>query len=58
MVAELPSLYRSFMILGFANNKDYRDHIAVVKGDECGKEDVLIRIHSNCLTGDALYSLR
>jgi len=46
------------MILGFANNKDYRDHIAVVKGDECGKEDVLIRIHSNCLTGDALYSLR
>lgn len=57
-VAELPSLYGSFMILGFANNKDHRDHIAVVKGDVDGKEDVLTRLHSSCLTGDALGSMR
>ncbi len=46
------------MILGFANNKDHRDHIAVVKGDVDGKEDVLTRLHSSCLTGDALGSMR
>ena len=57
-VAKLPSLYGSFMILGFANNKDHRDHIAVVKGDVAGKEDVLTRLHSSCLTGDALGSMR
>ncbi len=57
-VAELPSLYGSFKILGFANNKDHRDHIAVVKGDVYGKDDVLTRLHSSCLTGDALGSMR
>ncbi len=45
-VAELPSLYGSFMILGFANNKDHRDHIAVVKGDVYGKKNVLTRSSS------------
>ena len=57
-VAELPSEYGSFMILGFANNKDHKDHIAVVKGDVYGAEDVLTRLHSACLTGDALGSRR
>lgn len=57
-VAELPSLYGSFMILGFANNKDHRDHIAVIKGDVYGEENVLTRLHSSCLTGDALGSMR
>lgn len=57
-VAELPSLYGSFLILGFANNKDHRDHIAVVKGEVYGKENVLTRLHSSCLTGDALGSMR
>ena len=57
-VAELPSEHGNFMILGFANNKDYKDHIAVVKGDVYGKEDVLTRLHSACLTGDALGSRR
>ncbi len=46
------------MILGFANNKDHRDHIAVIKGDVYGKENVLTRLHSSCLTGDALGSMR
>jgi 3,4-dihydroxy 2-butanone 4-phosphate synthase/GTP cyclohydrolase II len=57
-VAELPSLYGSFRILGFANNKDHKDHIAVVKGEMSGKDGVLTRLHSSCLTGDALGSLR
>jgi 3,4-dihydroxy 2-butanone 4-phosphate synthase/GTP cyclohydrolase II len=57
-VAGLPSLYGDFKILGFANNKDHKDHIAVVKGDIFRKENVLTRLHSSCLTGDALGSMR
>jgi len=57
-VADLPSLYGDFKILGFANNKDQKDHIAVVKGDVFGEENVLTRLHSSCLTGDALGSMR
>ncbi len=57
-VADLPSMYGSFKVLGFANNKDSKDHIAVVKGDVYGEENVLTRLHSSCLTGDALGSMR
>ena len=57
-VADLPSEYGTFKILGFANNKDQKDHIAVVKGDVFGEENVLTRLHSSCLTGDALGSRR
>ncbi len=57
-VADLPSLFGKFIVLGFTNNKDGRDHIAVVKGDVHGKGSVLTRVHSSCLTGDALGSLR
>jgi len=53
--AHLPSIYGDFWIIGFANNKD---HIAVVKGDVKSKENVLTRLHSKCLTGDSLGSLR
>ena len=58
-VANLPSRFGKFKIIGFINNKDRRDdHAAIVKGDISGKENVLCRIHSECLTGDALGSLR
>ncbi len=57
-VADLPSLYGTFKILGFANNKDHKDHIALVKGDVFDQEEVLTRLHSSCLTGDALGSRR
>ena len=57
-VADFPSAYGSFKILGFTNNKDKKDHTALVKGDLYGKEDILSRIHSSCLTGDALGSMR
>ena len=57
-IADLPSAYGRFKIVAFENNKDKKDHIAVVKGDVVGKEDVLTRLHSACLTGDALGSMR
>lgn len=57
-VADFPSLYGQFKILGFINNKDGKDHTMVVKGDVAGREKVLTRVHSSCLTGDAFGSLR
>jgi GTP cyclohydrolase II len=57
-VADLPTLYGPFHIVGFWNDRDGKDHVAIVKGDPFGKDDVLVRMHSECLTGDALGSLR
>lgn len=56
--ANFPSKLGSFQIIGFVNNKDQEEHIAIVKGDVIDGEDVLTRVHSACLTGDALGSLR
>ena len=57
-VADLPTVFGSFHIVGFWNDRDGKDHVAIVKGDPFGKNDVLVRMHSECLTGDALGSLR
>lgn len=58
-VADFPSKYGSFQIIGFVNNKDNKEHIAIVKGENIvNEESVLTRVHSSCLTGDALGSLR
>jgi len=57
-VADFPSAFGHFKLIGFTNNKDKKDHTAVVKGDVVKKEDVLTRIHSSCLTGDAFGSMR
>jgi GTP cyclohydrolase II len=57
-VAELPSRFGKFQIVGFWNNRDRKEHVALVHGDVLGQEDVLTRLHSECLTGDALGSLR
>jgi 3,4-dihydroxy 2-butanone 4-phosphate synthase / GTP cyclohydrolase II len=57
-VAEFPSEYGRFRIVGFVNNKDGKDHIAIVKGEIGDGEAVLTRVHSACLTGDALGSMR
>jgi 3,4-dihydroxy 2-butanone 4-phosphate synthase/GTP cyclohydrolase II len=57
-VADFPSLFGRFHIIGFTNNKDGKDHTMVVKGDVAGRESVLTRVHSSCLTGEALGSLR
>lgn len=56
--ADLPSKYGDFRIIAYENALDDQCHVAIVKGDIKGKEDVLVRVHSECLTGDALGSLR
>jgi GTP cyclohydrolase II len=57
-VAELPTRFGRFRIVGFWNNRDQKEHIALVHGDVLGAEQVMTRLHSECLTGDALGSLR
>lgn len=57
-VAELPTRFGDFRIVAFWNNRDGKDHIAMVHGDVLGAEDLPVRVHSECLTGDVLGSLR
>lgn len=57
-VADLPTRFGRFNIVAFWNNRDEKDHIAIVHGEVVGMENVPIRLHSECLTGDALGSLR
>lgn len=57
-VADLPSRFGEFQVVAFWNQMDRRDHAAFVHGDIFEKEKVLVRIHSECLTGDAIGSLR
>jgi len=56
--ADFPSDYGRFHILGFVNNKDGKDHTVVQKGEIGDGENMICRIHSACLTGDALGSRR
>ena len=55
---DFPSRYGHFRIKAYESALDGKCHIAVVKGDVAGKKNVLVRVHSECLTGDALGSLR
>jgi GTP cyclohydrolase II len=57
-VADLPSRFGEFQVVAFWNEHDRRDHAAFVHGDIFDKERVLVRLHSECLTGDAIGSLR
>ena len=57
-VAHLPSRFGGFHIVAFWNNRDGKEHIAMVHGDVMGSEDVSTRLHSECLTGDVMGSLR
>ena len=57
-VARLPTRFGDFQIVAFWNNRDNKEHIALVHGDVIGAADVPTRLHSECLTGDALGSLR
>lgn len=56
--AKLPTEWGTFTIYGYENDVDGKEHIAIVKGDLEGKENVLIRVHSECLTGDVFGSKR
>jgi GTP cyclohydrolase II len=57
-VAELPSRFGYFQVVAFYNNQDGKEHAAFVHGDVTGMENVPVRLHSECLTGDAIGSLR
>jgi len=57
-VAALPTRYGDFRIVAFWNNRDKEEHVALVHGDVLGQPNVPTRLHSECLTGDALGSLR
>lgn len=57
-VANLPTRFGHFRIVAFWNNRDEKEHLAIVKGEIGGARNVLTRLHSECLTGDALGSLR
>ncbi|NLF57223.1 MAG: bifunctional 3,4-dihydroxy-2-butanone-4-phosphate synthase/GTP cyclohydrolase II [Candidatus Hydrogenedens sp.] len=54
----LPTEYGEFQLIAYDNDIDSYQHIALVKGDVAGREDVLVRVHSECFTGDILGSLR
>jgi GTP cyclohydrolase II len=57
-VAELPTRFGAFQLVGFWNNRDAKEHVAMVLGDVVGGEEVPVRLHSECLTGDVMGSLR
>jgi len=54
----MPTKFGTFRLIGFENNYDGKEHLALVKGDVKGKENIKLRIHSECFTGDILGSLR
>lgn len=57
-VVQMPTKYGNFVAHGFVNHLNGEHHIALVKGDISNGEDILCRVHSECLTGDAFGSLR
>src|SRR2546423_570937 len=54
----LPTDFGDFTAVGFRSFVDDKHHVAMVKGEVDGLEDVLVRVHSECLTGDVFHSLR
>lgn len=56
--AKMPTAFGEFKIVAFENSISKEHHVALVKGDISSSEPVLVRVHSECLTGDAFHSLR
>src|SRR5690606_14260348 len=56
--AEMPTRYGHFRIIGYRSLVDQAAHVALVRGHVEGADNVLVRVHSECLTGDVLGSLR
>jgi GTP cyclohydrolase II len=56
--AELPTSWGRFVIHGFQDGQDGSEHVALTRGDVRGATAPLVRVHSECLTGDALFSQR
>jgi 3,4-dihydroxy 2-butanone 4-phosphate synthase/GTP cyclohydrolase II len=56
--ANIPTPTGEWKMVAYRNDVDQHEHVAMVMGDVAGKEDVLVRMHSECLTGDVFHSLR
>ncbi|HEX3926478.1 MAG TPA: bifunctional 3,4-dihydroxy-2-butanone-4-phosphate synthase/GTP cyclohydrolase II [Gemmatimonadales bacterium] len=56
--ARLPTEAGEFHVIGYRNDVDDAEHVALVHGDVSGQSNVLVRMHSKCLTGDVFHSLR
>ncbi|PKM51191.1 MAG: bifunctional 3,4-dihydroxy-2-butanone-4-phosphate synthase/GTP cyclohydrolase II [Firmicutes bacterium HGW-Firmicutes-7] len=56
--ADMPTMYGDFKIIGYINKLNGEHHIALVKGDISQDEKILVRVHSECLTGDVFGSVR
>jgi 3,4-dihydroxy 2-butanone 4-phosphate synthase/GTP cyclohydrolase II len=56
--ARLPLEHGAWRIIGYRNDVDQHEHVALIFGDVAGGEDVLVRMHSKCLTGDVFHSQR
>ena len=54
----LPTTFGEFEAVGYRSLVDGKHHVAMVKGEVDGRDDVLVRVHSECLTGDVFHSLR
>jgi 3,4-dihydroxy 2-butanone 4-phosphate synthase/GTP cyclohydrolase II len=54
----LPTAFGDFQAVGYRSLVDDKHHVAMVKGEVDGAEDVLVRVHSECLTGDVFHSMR
>src|SRR4051812_28165108 len=58
VATKLPTAFGEFTAVGYRSLLDDKHHLAMVKGDVRGRDDVLVRVHSECLTGDVFHSLR
>ncbi len=58
VIVHLPTEFGDFMLHAYSNQVDNHIHLALVKGDVRGKENVLVRVHSQCVTGDIFHSKR
>ena len=56
--AKLPTEYGEFDIVAYEDSADGKTHVALVHGDLGGGENVLVRVHSSCVTGDIFHSAR
>jgi 3,4-dihydroxy 2-butanone 4-phosphate synthase/GTP cyclohydrolase II len=58
VTTRLPTAFGEFNVVGYRSLVDDKHHVAMVKGEVDGESDVLVRVHSECLTGDVFHSLR
>src|SRR5215213_4883048 len=58
VATRLPTAFGDFDVVGYRSLVDEKHHVALVKGEVDGVDDVLVRVHSECLTGDVFHSLR